>query len=151
MEENACSRGSLVARSCLGSGMGYAVTLFCPLPGVQRDDAWEQPWHKDLGTTSCSRLLEARSSLRLILAGAKRSSPGRIPARMPVRPVGALSALEPKTYRNNCGGGSFEDLFSFLLFFLILMVSWAKGCIVTVSKAGWLSCRRVGKRKKNRP
>lgn len=20
-------------------GMGYAVTLFCPLPGVQRDDA----------------------------------------------------------------------------------------------------------------
>lgn len=45
-------------------------------------------------------------------------------------------------------GGTCEDLFS--LFFLLLVVSWAKGCVVTVQKqcgfpAGW------GDRKKNQP
>lgn len=45
-------------------------------------------------------------------------------------------------------GGSFEDLFSFPLFFLILMVSWAKDCIVTVSKAVWFCCRLGEKKEK---
>lgn len=49
------------------------------------------------------------------LSGSKALQPSRIPARMPVRPTGACGALEPKTYRNSCGGGE-DSKISFLSF-----------------------------------
>lgn len=78
----------MILRAALAQGFGNHVPLQAP-------GGTEQP-ETDL---SWSKVLQ----------------PGRIPARMTVRPAGALSALEPKTYRNSCGGG--EDLkISFLSF-----------------------------------
>lgn len=45
-------------------------------------------------------------------------------------------------------GGSFEDLFSFLLFFLILVVSWAKRLHCYSFKSGMVLLQTRGKERK---
>lgn len=59
------------------------------------------------------------------------------------------AALRPCGVPRQRGGREGEGLrISFLLFFLILMVSWAEGRIVTGSKAVWFCHRRGGGEKK---